>query len=163
MGLTFRHPLLQFCAFVVALALCGPGVPAWAADMVVARSDDVRYPVGTRIDGSQPLEVGASRTLILIARDGRKIRIEGPYNEVPAPVEAGGDDSMLSILARLLGRRRTGSRLAVYRSDSREGPDQVVVLDSDRVRCVSVEAPVRLRRLEPSLGSALKIQLPGER
>ena len=134
---------LSFCAaiaFFVGLAL-----PATASELVVVEAKGIELAPGAKIDGAKVLVLTAGQRLTLIAADGRSLKLRGPYEEAPAPVQAvAGAANVGDALKNLMNQRVAGTAaLGVVRAggEAAELPDPWV-LDVSRsgARCVASDA-----------------------
>jgi hypothetical protein len=107
-----RGPLLAVIALFVAAG-------AVAADLVVVDAHNIALEQGQVIDGNRPLVLRDDQRLTLIAKDGRTIRLRGPYDGRPGAAEAADTTTLFEGLAAL--RTEKDARLnqaAVIRSPS---------------------------------------------
>jgi hypothetical protein len=109
--------LLRKSLFAAIVLLAAAG--AEAADLVVADAHNVTLEPGQLVDGNRPLVLHADQRLTLIAKDGRTIRLRGPYNGRPGAAEAADTTTLFEGIAAL--RTQTEPRLSqagVVRSPS---------------------------------------------
>ena len=113
--LRFQFSVIKFTGAIALLAAAG----AEGADLVVTDAHNIALEPGQLIDGNRPLLLRDDQRLTLIAKDGRTIRLRGPYNDRPGAAEAADTTTLFEGIAAL--RTETAPRLnkaAVVRSPS---------------------------------------------
>jgi hypothetical protein len=96
--LRFQSSVIKFIAgAIVLLAAAG----AEGADLVVADAHNIALEPGQLVDGNRPLLLRDDQRLTLIAKDGRTIRLRGPYNGRPGTAEAAHTTTLFEGIAAL--------------------------------------------------------------
>jgi len=89
-------------SFTLAATLLVLATGASAADFVVADARNVRFKPGQVVKSDETLKLEAGQRLTLISKDGRTIRLSGPYNAAPGANEGGVQSvSVVDALAAL--------------------------------------------------------------
>jgi hypothetical protein len=150
-------------ALAAALFLAAP--VAGANELVVLDAKGVELAPGAKLDGTAKLVLAAGARLTLVAADGRTIKLKGPYDDAPAPGQA-GQANMGDALKNLMSQRGSGTaQLGVVRAGG-EAVDlpEPWVLDVARSgpRCLPADvAPVLWG---PRFGEATELKIePADR
>jgi len=104
--------------------------PAAASELVVVEAKGVDLAPGAKVDGTQILQLAAGQRLTLVAPDGRTIKLRGPYEEAPAPLQAASAANVGDALKNLMNQRVAGTAsLGVVRAggDAVELPEPWVL------------------------------------
>ena len=90
-----RLPRASLFALIVLSAA------AEAADLVVADAHNIALEPGQLVDGDRPLVLRDDQRLTLIAKDGRTIRLRGPYDGRPGVAGSADTTTLFEGLAAL--------------------------------------------------------------
>ena len=130
------------------IALVGPALVEAGQWVVIAAEQSTLQP-GTLVPGDKPLKLAEGAQLVLLAEDGKTLKLTGPYSGVPnGRSKGGGENSNLNAIANLLqGHQQATSTLGVMRGGSlREMPTtNLVSVDNPGERCLTGD-PVVLWR-----------------
>lgn len=141
--------MIRVASFVSAVLMLG-AVAAQATELVVVEAKGVELAAGAKVDGTAVLVLTAGQRLTLIAPDGRTLKLRGPYEEAPAPAQAGGaaGGNVGDALKNLMNQRVAGTAaLGVVRAGG-EAVDLpspwVVDIGRSGARCVAEGADLVL-------------------
>jgi len=99
------------CALLVAVLTASPGGAQISADLLVLDADaESGLDAGAIIDGRNLLDLPSGSEVVLLAADGKILRLSGPLDGPPMTEPAGGaavDPERLRILSRLIQDRRS--------------------------------------------------------
>ncbi|GEM_PF-3437999 len=130
------------------IALVGPALVEAGQWVVIAAEQSTLQP-GTLVPGDKPLKLAEGAQLVLLAEDGKTLKLTGPYSGVPSGrSKGGGESSNLNAIANLLqGHQQATSTLGVMRGGSlQELPTtNLVSVDNSGERCLTGD-PVVLWR-----------------
>ncbi len=141
--------MIRIASFLAVVLMLG-AVAVRANELVVVEAKGVELAAGAKIDGTAVLVLTAGQRLTLIAPDGRTLKLRGPYQEAPAPGQAGaaGGGNVGDALKNLMNQRVAGTAaLGVVRAGGGavELPDPWVVdIGRSGARCVAEGASVVL-------------------
>jgi len=91
-----------------------------AADLVVISSTDPEIAAGTIVKGDQVFEVAAKTEVVLVASDGRTIKLEGPFSDKLDSSPEKPESNLVDSLSKLITERaKSESKLAVFRGETR--------------------------------------------
>ncbi|HSA46904.1 MAG TPA: hypothetical protein P5552_10430, partial [Candidatus Competibacteraceae bacterium] len=98
------------------IALVGPALVEAGQWVVIAAEQSTLQP-GTLVPGDKPLKLAEGAQLVLLAEDGKTLKLTGPYSGVPSGrSKGGGESSNLNAIANLLqGHQQATSTLGVMR------------------------------------------------
>ena len=130
------------------IALVGPALVEAGQWVVIAAEQSTLQP-GTLVPGDKPLKLAEGAQLVLLAEDGKTLKLTGPYSGVPSGrSKGGGESSNLNAIANLLqGHQQATSTLGVMRGASVVEPltADLINVDSSGERCLTSD-PVVLWR-----------------
>lgn len=134
---------------LVGLVLLGVAPLVEAGQWVVIAAEQSALQPGTLVPGDKPLKLAEGAQLVLLAEDGKTLKLTGPYSGVPnGRSKGGGENSNLNAIANLLqGHQQATSTLGVMRGGSlQELPTtNLVSVDNAGERCLTGD-PVVLWR-----------------
>ena len=135
-----------------------------AVELVVIASTNSSLKPGAILSGGESISLAADASVTLIASDGSRISLTGPFEGTPAPAVAREDGALLESLSKLVQQgERSASLLAVLRGgveDKPEGrPDLwgVHLTRSDRY-CVPINVRATLWWSKPIAGSVVTVR-----
>jgi hypothetical protein len=108
------------------------------AELLVLKSNDPNLKAGQTISDNKIINLAAEATVVLISRDGRSIKLKGPYSGLPGGAAKKGKDGtkLISKLAALVRGRKS---IVLGASRSMRGPPPIpwmIDVSSNADQCV---------------------------
>ncbi len=156
----------SFGVSVLFLTLFASASPAAASNLVVVKSSGIDLPVGLAVAPDKPLTLKDGEQVVLIAPDGRTVRLRGPWDKPPISGSAAANPDVKQALKALLTQTLARSQsVGVVRDTSAQVlPPEPWLLDvsHDGNRCLPENSPVVFWRPPGGLGhDALSISPRG--